>query len=140
MCKWIPAGFLCSFLALTSMVGTAKALQQQNDGGISMRGQQPRPRGQQPASPPIASPSPTLDMPMENSDPTVAMQEHRRQMALMNDRQKRIVDDTAKLLRLATELKDDVDKSSKDTMSLDVIKKADEIEKLAHNVKNRMKG
>jgi hypothetical protein len=56
------------------------------------------------------------------------------------DRQKQLVNDTQKLLALANELKTDVDKSSKDTLSLDVIRKADEIEKLAHNVKEKMKG
>jgi len=56
------------------------------------------------------------------------------------DRQKRLVADTEKLLSLATDLKAQVDKSTKDTLSVDVIKKADEIEKLAHSVKERMKG
>jgi len=56
------------------------------------------------------------------------------------ERQKKLVDDTEKLLALATELKTDVDKSNKDTLSLDVIRKADEIEKLAHSVKEKMKG
>jgi hypothetical protein len=56
------------------------------------------------------------------------------------DRQKRLVADTEKLLALATDLKEQVDKSTKDTLSVEVIKKADEIEKLAHSVKERMKG
>jgi nitric oxide reductase activation protein len=56
------------------------------------------------------------------------------------ERQKQLVSDTEKLLELANELKIDVDKSNKDTLSLDVIKKADEIEKLAHTVKEKMKG
>ena len=56
------------------------------------------------------------------------------------DRQKQLVSDTDKLLALANELKVDVDKSNKDTLSLDVIRKADEIEKLAHSVKEKMKG
>ena len=56
------------------------------------------------------------------------------------ERQKKLVDDTARLVSLANELKDEVDKSNKDTMSLDVIRKADEIEKLAHSVKEKMKG
>jgi hypothetical protein len=55
------------------------------------------------------------------------------------ERQKQLVSDTEKLLALANELKADMDKSTKDTMSLDVIKKADEIEKLAHSVKEKMK-
>jgi hypothetical protein len=56
------------------------------------------------------------------------------------ERQKRLENDTAKLLSLATELKEQVDKTNKDIMSVDVIKKADEIEKLAKDVKDRMKG
>jgi hypothetical protein len=56
------------------------------------------------------------------------------------ERQKRLEDDTAKLLSLATELKEQVDKTNKDIMSVDVIKKAEEIEKLAKDVKDRMKG
>jgi nitric oxide reductase activation protein len=55
-------------------------------------------------------------------------------------RQQDIRKDTEKLLELATELKQAVDKSNKDTLSLDVVKKADEIEKLAKQVKNKMKG
>lgn len=57
-----------------------------------------------------------------------------------SERQKKLVEDTDKLLALATQLKQDVDKTNKDVMSVDVIKKADEIEKLAHSVKERMKG
>ncbi|HET7208345.1 MAG TPA: hypothetical protein VFI95_17345 [Terriglobales bacterium] len=48
--------------------------------------------------------------------------------------------DTDKLLQLATELKQYVDKSNANMLSFSVIKKADEIEKLAHNVKEKMKG
>ena len=55
------------------------------------------------------------------------------------ERQKQLVEDTQKLLALANELKADVDKSTKDTLSLDVVKKAGEIEKLAHSVKEKMK-
>ena len=54
-------------------------------------------------------------------------------------RKKQIADDSAKLLKLATDLKSEVDKTSKDTLSLNVIRKADEIEKLAHDVKERIK-
>jgi len=57
-----------------------------------------------------------------------------------SDRQKRLVADTDKLLALATDLKEQVDKTDKQILSVDVIKKADEIEKLAHSVKERMKG
>jgi hypothetical protein len=41
---------------------------------------------------------------------------------------------------LTTALKEQVNESDKNILSLDMIKKADEIEKLAHSVKERMKG
>jgi hypothetical protein len=56
------------------------------------------------------------------------------------DRQKSLKDDTEKLVKLTAELKDYVDKTDANILSLDVIKKADQIEKLAHSVKEKMKG
>jgi hypothetical protein len=55
------------------------------------------------------------------------------------DRKKQIADESANLLKLATDLKAEVDKTTKDTLSINVIRKADQIEKLAHNVKEQMK-
>lgn len=64
-----------------------------------------------------------------------------KQAKLRNDeRQKRIVSDTQKLLDLATQLHADVAKTDKNVLSLDVVRRAEEIEKLAHGVKERMKG
>jgi type VI protein secretion system component VasF len=54
-------------------------------------------------------------------------------------RQQEIVDDTAKLLSLAQQLKTEVDKSNKDMLSIAVVKKAEEIEKLAKSVKEKMR-
>lgn len=54
-------------------------------------------------------------------------------------RRKQIADDAARLLLLATELKAAVEKTDKDTLSLDVIRKADSIERLAKGVKEKMK-
>ncbi len=56
------------------------------------------------------------------------------------ERQAQLRRDTEHLLRLSSELKQYVDKSSENTLSLEVIKKAEEIEKLAHSVKEKMKG
>src|SRR5579863_205278 len=56
------------------------------------------------------------------------------------ERQAQIRRDTDRLYELSTQLKQYVDKSSENTLSLDVIKKAEEIEKLAHSVKEKMKG
>ena len=55
------------------------------------------------------------------------------------ERQAAIKKDTDKLLKLATELKQYVDKTNENTLSMDVVKKAAEIEKLAKEVKERMK-
>lgn len=57
----------------------------------------------------------------------------------MTPQQKQLADDTAKLLDMANELKVELDKSSKDTLSLSVIKKAQQVEKLAHKVRDEMK-
>lgn len=54
-------------------------------------------------------------------------------------RKKQIADQSARLLKLANDLKAEVDKSTKDTLSLTVIRKADAIEKLAHDVKGKSK-
>jgi len=55
-------------------------------------------------------------------------------------RQQDIKKDTDQLLELATELKQCVDKTNENIISLDVIKKAEQIEKLAKSVKEKMKG
>ena len=55
------------------------------------------------------------------------------------DRQAQLQRDTDNLLKLANELKQSVDKSNENTLSLEVVKKAEEIEKLAHSVKEKMK-
>jgi len=54
-------------------------------------------------------------------------------------RQQEIQADTDKLFQLANELKEAVGKSNEHLLSLEVIRKADEVEKLAHRVKEKMK-
>ena len=73
-------------------------------------------------------------------DPTEEKMEHQREKAMNKQRQTSLQKDTDRLLELATELKQYVDKSNEHTLSLDVVKKADEIEKLAKSVKEKMKG
>jgi hypothetical protein len=73
-------------------------------------------------------------------DPISPRMSEAQARARSTERQKRLVADTDKLLELATDLKQQVDKTNRDILSVDVIKKADEIEKLAHSVKERMKG
>jgi hypothetical protein len=54
-------------------------------------------------------------------------------------RRKAIAEESASLLKMATDLKAEVDKSNKDTLSLSVIRKAEEIEKLARSVRDKVK-
>ena len=51
----------------------------------------------------------------------------------------RILAGTQKLIQLAEELKAEVAKSNRDTLSLGVMKKASEVEKQAHSLKEQMK-
>ena len=55
------------------------------------------------------------------------------------ERQKQLVADAQKLVALANQLQDDVSKSNKDMLSLDVVRKAEEIDKLARTVRDRMR-
>ena len=55
------------------------------------------------------------------------------------ERKKQLEDDSARLVALATELKSEVDKTNKDTLSLNVIRKATEVEKLAHDIRLKMR-
>jgi len=69
-----------------------------------------------------------------------AQQKRAAEKAENTKRQQDLKKDTDKLLELATELKQYVDKTDEHTLSVTVIKKAEEIEKLAHTVKEKMKG
>jgi len=85
--------------------------------------------------------SPSSVMVPMTTDVSPNSQMEQEQAKLRNqDRQKKLVADTERLVALANELKSQVDKSNKDTLSLDVVRKADEIEKLARSVKEKMKG
>jgi hypothetical protein len=77
----------------------------------------------------VAQVSATAEAPTDTSKPTLPQ----------TPQQKQLADDTAKLLTLANELKAELDKSTKDTLSLNVIKKAEQVEKLAHKVRDEMK-
>ncbi len=82
----------------------------------------------------------TLSDASNSREPKVSpeIREHLEQ-ARNDDRQKRLLADTNKLLALATSLKDDVDKTDKHILSVDVIRRSEEIEKLARSIRERMK-
>jgi hypothetical protein len=101
--------------------------------------------GGQPVTPPATGSPPSMLPSLDAPVTTVpdggmhARMEAERVKAANDDRHKRLSADVDKLLELTNELKTDVDKTNKDELSLDVIKKAQEIEKLAHDVQSRMK-
>lgn len=80
---------------------------------------------------------PSTAIPSPNYDSSAALLQ-RRLNALNIQRQKQIVSDTNKLLRLAKELNDEVAVSNTDSLTQDQLRKIAEIEKLARNVKERM--
>ncbi len=123
------SSLVCLFLALCMVVGVpARA----NAPQMTTPNQRNSP-SQPPPSIPSAAPA------TDPGDPFRASMEARRLKMQNDDRHKRLVADTEKLLSLSTELKDDVSKTTKNELSLDVIKKAAEIEKLARDVKERMR-
>ena len=92
-------------------------------------------------SPRMPAPPARVDV-VPTSDADDAQQRQARELAKKANlqRQTALKADTDKLLKLAVELKNVVDKSNENVLSLDVLKKAEEIEKLAHSVKDKMKG
>jgi hypothetical protein len=97
---------------------------------------------QQPQAPTLQQPgSPGFgQQPSNPEDPMERIRQEKMEKARNTDRQKQLEKDTDKLLSLAKELKEEVGKSNADTLSVDVVKKAAEIEKLAKSVKERMRG
>jgi hypothetical protein len=71
----------------------------------------------------------------DDVDPAMA---ERRIRALNNERQKQIVSDTDKLLKLARELNEEVAKANTGSLNMDELHKIADIEKLARNVRQRM--
>jgi hypothetical protein len=84
--------------------------------------------GQQPVQPPSPPPAATASTSGASN-----------LSAASAGRKKQIADDSARLFKLATDLKAEVDKTTKDTLSIAVIRKADAIEKLARSVREKTK-
>ncbi len=101
-----------------------------------------------------AAPNPSsIQLPTDNADP----QQHpglppldrqgpdeKQQKDMEKERRKQrwqdIKRDSEKLLETATELKQYVDKAGENVMSLEVIKKAEQMEKLSKELQKKMKG
>jgi hypothetical protein len=134
-----------TIFGMVCMLGVGRAWCQQNGGrGNGSAGGSQQQIGDMP---PMGAPTKLPGMkgsvdPSDSghNDPLAGKMEDQQARSRNVDRQKKLQADTEKLLSLATELKEQVDKTDKNILSVDVIKKADEIEKLAKSVKDRMKG
>jgi hypothetical protein len=84
-----------------------------------------------PQIPDAANSSPTDDVPLPpRSDPRTQLKED----------QKELRRDVNRLLQLAKDLKDESDKTPEtDVLSLSLVKKVEDIEKLAHQIKDRIR-
>jgi len=72
-------------------------------------------------------------------DPTLQKMQKAAEKQRNEKRQSDLKRDTEKLYQLASELKKSVENTNEHVLSLDVIKKSEEIEKLAHSVHEKMK-
>jgi hypothetical protein len=100
-------------------------------------GSSPQPQPTQPLPNPYGA-GPDIPSGGANGVPGAQM-EKRQQLERNKQRQQQIKRDTDKLLQLATELKLSVDKTDENQLSLEVIRKAEEIEKLARTVREKMR-
>ena len=53
---------------------------------------------------------------------------------------KKLKEDTEKLVQAANDLKDMIEKSNKDTFSVSIVKKTEDVEKILKDIKRRAKG
>jgi hypothetical protein len=65
--------------------------------------------------------------------------QHKQVKAMNQERQASLKKDSDKLLQIATELKQQVDKTNENQLSLEVIRKTEEVEKLAKSIRDKMK-
>jgi hypothetical protein len=128
--RWAPILIVIAVAALLGLGVTARS---------QMQRQQPQ-AGQFPGQ---QSPGqlPPIDGGRNSDEDTVVQRQAQVKQAEKRneERQTQLVQDTARLFDLAKELKDQVGKTNKDVLSVDVVKKADEIEKLAKSVRDKMK-
>jgi hypothetical protein len=111
---------------LTALAGTGTLLLMR----VASLSGQAKPTGRPPATDPNLEP--------ENSDPLPAKSPTK---ALLEANEKDIKKNIEKLYQLASDLKAEVEKTdSSQILSLALVKKAEEIEKLAHDIKTRAKG
>jgi hypothetical protein len=92
---------------------------------------------QVPVAPPHGFPQQD-NTPFSSMDGSNPVEVEKRMHMINSERQKSLIADTNRLLALATELNSEIAKSNTGELTPDQIRKVAEIEKLAHNVKDKM--
>jgi hypothetical protein len=119
-----------SFLSILAMTGACAGLAANS---ISAQSPIPRPPSQNPPMPGQPGQPPTS----ENEGPPLPSPDKK----ILENNDKDMKKKVEELFQLAKELKDEVEKTdSSKVLSLNLVRKAEEIEKLAHDIKNRSKG
>ena len=128
---WVR-GLVC-LAVFTSMPFAAGAPQSQIGNGL------PYPPPQPGVMPMNRTANPTADANRLMLD-SMKQQDDLKRFELINlQRQQQMASDTARLLELANELKAETDKATPDTLSILDIRRAELIEKLAHNIQHKMR-
>jgi hypothetical protein len=84
------------------------------------------------------SPVPRITDRMDDTPGTQSVEEEKALRALNAARQKSMVADTDRLVRLVNELNSEIERTNPDSLTPAQLHKVAEIEKLAHNVKDKM--
>jgi len=98
----------------------------------------PPAKGQRVPPPPPPNPAKTPYPAVSNATPGQQSQEEQMRQARNVMRQKKLVEEVEKLQQLTNELHADVAKTDKDTLSLDVVRKSEQVEKLAKSIHGLM--
>ena len=86
-----------------------------------------------PAGPPVQErPDPADEI---HHDTRARMEKERR-----DGEWKKLKDDTERLVQAANDLKEMIEKSNKDTFSVSIVKKTEDVEKILKDIKRRAKG
>lgn len=132
----MKTGAACAAVVVMLMVGgglrTEPVAAQQQTPGIP-------PSAPGISQPPLPSHLPDPGTTDSSSDPMRSVMRERMLRVANEQRHKKMLDDANKMVQLANELKADVEKTQNDELSVEVLKKAAEVEKLAHDVQQRMK-
>ena len=87
-----------------------------------------------------AVPGNTLGTRYPDNSPTFPKRTRDQKKALMELNFKKLKDHAKALAELSKSLQDDIEKSNENVLSLEIVKKAEQAEKLAKQIKNEAKG